>query len=194
MNKAILALAVLVLIPAAVPPAGEPEAIFAPTEGDRLIEKRISREIRGARKSVVVAIYQFTSKEIADALAAAKRRGVDVRVLVDTVQAGNGGLFADVLKLLSSAGVPIRKVYPEGVRFRRTNPKKNEGMRPKFHHKFCVVDGERVITGSYNWTVLADEENHENIVILPDPRIAARFSEQFDKVWKDEAITEPYQE
>ncbi len=169
-------------------PAPEPEVLFAPTGSDRAIEARVTTEIRAARKRVSVAIYQFTSKEIATALCNAKRQGVDVRLLTDGVQAASGTQQPEILALLEAAKVPVRKVYPMGVK--NKNAKESEAMRPKFHHKFCVIDSERVLAGSYNWTVLADEKNFENLLVLPNAKIAALYQEQFDKVWKDGTITE----
>lgn len=166
----------------------DPEVLFAPTKNERRLEKRIVKEIRAARRTALLAIYQFTSKEIADALASAKRKGVDVRVLVDGVQSAQGGLYGEVLKILESARVPVRKVYPKGVASKGF--REPEGTRPKFHHKFCVLDGERTITGSYNWTVLADEENYENLVILPGAKVGAKYAEEFERIWKDGTIAE----
>ena len=62
------------------------------------------------------------------------------------------------------------------------------GEAPKFHHKFCVIVGETVITGSYNWTVLADESNHENLLIVRDTETARKYTAQFEAVWADEGL------
>lgn len=186
-NKALPAWALLAAV-AAVGMISNPkngvDVLFAPTGDDRLIQKRLVREISSAKRRISVAIYQFTSRDVAQALANAKRKGVDVRVLVDGVQAEKmEGPWAEALEILEAAKVPIRRVVVPGDRG------KSEAMRPKFHHKFAVIDNDRVITGSYNWTVLADEENHENLIILGGTQVAARFQEQFEKIWKDEKLT-----
>jgi len=37
------------------------------------------------------------------------------------------------------------------------------------HHKFCVLDGRDVLTGSYNWTHRAAHHNEENLVLTTTP-------------------------
>jgi len=170
--------------------AGDPkeaaEVVFAPSGKDRALQRRVAREIGGAKRKVVAAVYQFTSKEIAQALVAARNRGVDVRVLVDGPQASSlRGGWAEALETVEAAKVPVRRVYPDGDKKSRST----EAGRAKFHHKFVVIDGERVLTGSFNWTVLADEENHENLVTMTG-KVAAKYGEEFDRVWKDDRIVE----
>jgi phosphatidylserine/phosphatidylglycerophosphate/cardiolipin synthase-like enzyme len=162
------------------------EVVFAPSGKDRALQKRVAREIGGAKKKVVAAIYQFTSKEIAQALVAAKNRGVDVRVLVDGPQAAalRSG-WAEALEMVEAAKVPVRRVYADGDKKSRST----DAGRAKFHHKFVVIDGERVLTGSFNWTVLADEENYENLVTMTG-KVAVKYAEEFDRVWKDERVAE----
>lgn len=186
MRGAVITACVLVLVVALSPVAQDrrtvADVLFSPTGSARLLERRISQELATARRRVVVAVYQFTSKPLAEALAQAKRRGVEVQVLVDGSQASNK-LFP--IETLLAAGIPVRTVWPDG---RKGGG--GEMFRPKFHHKYCVIDGERVITGSFNWTVLADESNHENLVIIADRGIAGQYVEQFDRIWKDTRITE----
>lgn len=167
---------------------GGVDVLFAPTGGKRLLEGRISREIGEAKRDIRVAIYQFTSVDLAQELASAARRGVDVRVLVDGVQSAQGGRYGEALRILAEAKVPVRKVYPEGLGAK--DRKRSEATRPKFHHKFCAIDGRTVIAGSYNWTVLADEENHENLLVIASKEAAGKYVERFEEIWKNTEITE----
>ncbi len=180
-------ISVLLLLLATVGDPKEPaEVIFAPSGKERALQKRVAREIGGAKKRVVAAIYQFTSKEIAQALVAAKNRGVDVRVLVDGPQsAALRGGWAEAIEMLDAAKVPLRRVYPDGDKKSRST----DAGRAKFHHKFVVIDGERVLTGSFNWTVLADEENYENLVTLTG-KVATKYADEFERVWKDDKVSE----
>lgn len=52
------------------------------------------------------------------------------------------------------------------------------------HHKFIVIDGEITVTGSYNWTVSADDDNFENIVIIFCREIAIAYTQEFERLWK----------
>jgi len=51
------------------------------------------------------------------------------------------------------------------------------------HHKFVVVDGKVLLTGSFNWTRSASEQNQENVLITSDPRLVAPFATEFDRLW-----------
>ena len=55
------------------------------------------------------------------------------------------------------------------------------------HHKFALFDRKITLTGSYNWTRGAAEQNAENILVTRDPKIARRYQEEFDRLWKQYA-------
>jgi phosphatidylserine/phosphatidylglycerophosphate/cardiolipin synthase-like enzyme len=52
------------------------------------------------------------------------------------------------------------------------------------HHKFAIFDRRIVVTGSFNWTRSATTENNENIVVIEDPAVVQRFSDEFERLWK----------
>ena len=94
-------------------------------------------------------MYGLTNAEIVDALLAAKRRGVDVALKLDKLESA-GKTQAVMITKLQAAGVPVE--VPTQVRH--------------LHHRFAVIDGRYVITGSFNWTENAERRNRENLVIL----------------------------
>ncbi len=51
------------------------------------------------------------------------------------------------------------------------------------HHKTFIVDGEIVITGSYNPTGAGSDKNDENVVVIYDKKLAGKYLEEFWKVW-----------
>jgi phosphatidylserine/phosphatidylglycerophosphate/cardiolipin synthase-like enzyme len=51
------------------------------------------------------------------------------------------------------------------------------------HHKFMVIDGEIVVTGSYNWSAAAEERNDENLVVIRDRGVAGAFEREFERIW-----------
>jgi phosphatidylserine/phosphatidylglycerophosphate/cardiolipin synthase-like enzyme len=51
------------------------------------------------------------------------------------------------------------------------------------HHKFMVVDGKIVVTGSYNWSYSAEEKNDENLIVVSSPDIARLYEAEFNRVW-----------
>ncbi|NHN58370.1 phospholipase [Halorussus sp. JP-T4] len=95
--------------------------------------------LRGADRRVLLAGYSFTSGRVADALAAASRRGVSVRVLVDAAPVG--GLPRREARLLDSLvarGVAVRVLGGSRARY-------------DFHHpKYAVVDDRALVT-TENW-------------------------------------------
>jgi phosphatidylserine/phosphatidylglycerophosphate/cardiolipin synthase-like enzyme len=49
------------------------------------------------------------------------------------------------------------------------------------HDKVMVPDAEVVITGSYNWTVAAEQENGENLLVIHDPQLAQVYTENWQR-------------
>jgi len=54
-----------------------------------------------------------------------------------------------------------------------------------FNHKFAVIDGRDVVTGSFNWTVNAERQNRENLVVLDCPELAQAFSAEWESIQRD---------
>ena len=50
------------------------------------------------------------------------------------------------------------------------------------HHNFVVIDGKRVVTGSFNYTKTAAESSYENLVVIESEEVAGKFLEEFDKI------------
>ncbi|HUL86401.1 MAG TPA: phospholipase D-like domain-containing protein [Actinomycetota bacterium] len=133
--------------------------------------------IGAAATSLDVAIYDFDAKEgasarIADALEAALRRGVAVRVVFNTERTDDAGaarpMHADPATI-EALDVPTRGVADEGA---------------LMHHKYVVRDGRDVWTGSTNWT--DDAFTREENVLLElagVPDIAAAYTENFEHLW-----------
>jgi phosphatidylserine/phosphatidylglycerophosphate/cardiolipin synthase-like enzyme len=127
-----------------------------------LIVDRIAK----ARESVQVQAYLFTDRRIANALLAARKRGVEVEVIGDAAQNGTGG--HPHLKALDRAGA---RVYLNG-------------MYAAAHDKVVILDGRSdgaaVITGSYNFTRSAQAKNAENVVVISGNRaVTDRFVDNF---------------
>lgn len=128
----------------------------------------VLKAIGEARSEILVAAYSFTSKPIATALLEAHKHGVKVRVVVD--QKANSGRYSAVT-FLANQGVPVRL----------------NGHYAIFHHKFMVIDGKALETGSFNYTAAAADKNAENALLLRDvPNLAAEYAQEWQRLW-DEA-------
>jgi len=113
-------------------------------------DKEIIALIDAAKIHVYFAIYTFTLPTIADALVAAKKRGVDVRGIIDSEQ-GSNSYGAPITTKLLAAGIPV------------VNEKHSTG-NGIMHIKLLVTDSAYAL-GSYNWTKSATEINDEILEI-----------------------------
>lgn len=115
-----------------------------------------------ARSSLHIEAYIFTSQPILKAVIAAQNRGVKVAVIMD---AGEARDKFSVLHSLLAAGVPtwIDAAYQIA------------------HNKIMIIDGETVITGSFNFTRSAEEYNAENLLVIRDQALAARYEANFQE-------------
>jgi len=144
-------------------PAGQViDVAFSPAAGS---EELILKAIGSARSSIGVAAYSFTSPVVSKALLSAKKRGVDVRVVVD--ENGNRSKASlGALNLLSSAGIPTRTVSRYAIH----------------HDKYMVIDKQTVQTGSFNYSKAAAKSNSENVIVIwNNPGVALTYL----KHWQD---------
>ena len=131
-----------------------------------MLRDRLLRAINLTKASIDLAIFDFTSGELAGALLAARERGVAIRVVADARQAQ--GKHSEI-PLLLERGVKVRLA--------RGN------ARGIMHHKFAIFDGKLLVTGSYNWTDSAERFNHENAIILDDPVVIGRYQVSFERLY-----------
>ncbi len=150
--------------------ASEMEILFSPEdECGRVILDRIN----GAEKSIELAMYYFTSRELARALVSAVKRGVKVRAFLD----GESALERySKAKFLEKNGVIVKLEKGEGL----------------MHNKFCIIDDALVITGSYNWTTSADLRNDENVMLVSSKEEVKAYRVQFEKYWRGDYPDKAY--
>ncbi|MGA0832502.1 MAG: phospholipase D family protein [Polynucleobacter sp.] len=135
---------------------------FSPPAG---AAKGLIRYLDGAKKSIQVMAYSFTYVEIAEALARAAKRGVEVQVIQDGPTAANN---FDVIPILLKVGVALRG---------------NKAHRI-FHNKVMIIDGDIVVTGSYNFTNSAEKSNAENMIVLRSATLAQQYYKNFISHWE----------
>jgi phosphatidylserine/phosphatidylglycerophosphate/cardiolipin synthase-like enzyme len=130
---------------------------FSPGGGctDAIVQK-----LAEAKSTVFVQAYSFTSEPIAQALVDAKKRGVTVSVVLDASQQSEPNGKANFL-----SHADIRTLI--------------DGAHAINHNKVMIIDNETVITGSFNFTIAAEEKNAENLLIIQDKTLAQRFTENW---------------
>lgn len=153
--------------------AVEIEVGFSPSGS---AEQLVLSSIASAKKTIHLAAYSFTSPRVVAALIAAKKRGVDVEVVVDHKHntMDTTGKAKAALNLLVNAKIPTGTVAVYAIQ----------------HSKYIVVDSLHVQTGSYNYSAGAATKNAENVVMLWN---APGVAKQFEDNWRDlKAQSQPY--
>ena len=149
--------AALVPVPRAQPDEPAWQVYFSPNHG---ATKAVVDALNSAKTTVRVQAYSFTSAPIAKALVEAHDRGVNVQVILDRKETGSKYSSAD---FVAHAGI---------VTF-------IDGMHAIAHNKVMIIDGVAVITGSFNFTTAAEQRNAENLLVIHDRPLAARYTENW---------------
>jgi phosphatidylserine/phosphatidylglycerophosphate/cardiolipin synthase-like enzyme len=114
-----------------------------------------------AKSEVLVQAYSFTSAPIAKALVNAHKRGVKVQVVLDKSQRTEK--YSSATFLFNSG---IRCFIDE--------------EHAIAHNKVMILDSQTVITGSFNFTKAAEENNAENLLVIHDADVAAKYARNWE--------------
>ena len=126
------------------------------------IENQVLSVLDKARVSIHVAMAWFTNQKIADKLVEKYKEGLDVKVV------------SFVHPVNSRFGVNIDSITHKVIRGTKGGT---------MHDKFCVIDNQIVITGSYNWSVTAENKNDENSNVIYDNDNASNYSVEFRRLF-----------
>ena len=135
------------------------EIYFSPKGG---CTDAIIREIGKAKNSVLVQAYSFTSAPIAKALLDAYKRKVKMEIILDKSQRTQKYSSAT---FFANHGIPI----------------KIDSAHAIAHNKVIIIDGETVITGSFNFTKAAEENNAENLLVVHDRKLAEGYTSNWEE-------------
>ena len=130
------------------------------------IQQIISSELLKSKKSIYVAVAWFTDISLLKILEDKAKQGIKVKILfvADDINNQSGIGFSN----LESLG---GKVFPLDS---------NELL---MHNKFCIIDNETVITGSYNWTNKAANNNLENVMLITGNfEVCEQYQNNFNKI------------
>ena len=127
---------------------------FSPKGG---CTEAVTEELGKARETVLVQPYSFTSAPIAKALVEAHQRGVRVEVLLDKSQR---------TERYSSATFLIHAGISTFI----------DARHAIAHNKVMVIDGQSVLTGSFNFTKAAEEKNAENLLFRKGKELASKYT------------------
>ena len=175
-------------------------------QGDDL-EALILTAIQGAQREILVAVQELSLPRVAEALVAAQRRGLRVAVVLENTYSTPWSSLnihdqaaldphqrhrvaqlaalrqGDAVAILRQGGVPLIDDTADGSR--------GSGL---MHHKFMVVDGRTVVTGSANWTLSCthgdfanpdSRGNANSLLVIDSQPLAQRFQAEFSELWGD---------
>ncbi|MFA6408589.1 MAG: phospholipase D family protein [Gammaproteobacteria bacterium] len=118
--------------------------------------------IYNAKKEILVQAFSFTNFPIAKALVAAQKRGVDVEILLDK-------------------SAIVEPMYTVDYCRKHNLPIKIDYLPDIAHNKVMIIDDEITITGSFNFTKAADQKNTENLLLIHDKILAAKYKNNWQK-------------
>jgi phosphatidylserine/phosphatidylglycerophosphate/cardiolipin synthase-like enzyme len=140
--------------------AGSIRVYFSPNGG---CTDAILSEINQAKTEILLQAYSFTSKPIAQALITAHKRGVKITAVLDK---SNRTQKYSAATLLKNPGIPVFIDDQHAIA----------------HNKIMIIDNRVVITGSFNFSLAAENKNAENLLILDDlPDLTRAYRENFQK-------------
>lgn len=150
----------------------DPVHVNDPANWQSSIEGRLIEKINAAQISIHIAAFEFNLTPVAEALVAAKQRGVDVRWVTDD----ESGLEADEepdrgqFAMLQNAGIEVR----------------SDDRSALMHNKFWIFDGQIVWTGSTNITENGIFKQDNNTIVIQSPELAAIYEREFQEMWDGE--------
>ena len=126
---------------------------------------RIVDLLNNATKYVYIPTFLITHKEISDAIVKAKKRGVDVKIIID---ANNVNIRNTKHTYFKNNAIPM----------------KAENYAGKLHSKSIIIDDEYVITGSMNFSNSGENKNDENMLVIRNNLLARNYKEFFLYLWR----------
>ena len=145
-------------------PGTRVDVAFSPEAG---AEALVLKVMDSAQRSLRLAGYSFTSPAVVRALVNARKRGVDVKVLLDD-RGNRGKASIAAMNLIAGADIPIRVISSYAIH----------------HDKYIVVDGRHTETGSFNYSQAAARSNSENVLVVwNDERVASSYLAHWDSRW-----------
>lgn len=149
----------------------------------------IAKTLNQATQSIDLALFVFSDQALVNSLEFQKAQ---LRALIEP-----SFMYRPYSEGLDMLGV----VLPDQCKLEARNrpwakPIKTVGV-PQLppgdllHHKFGVVDGQTVITGSHNWTEAANRGNDETVLVIQNPVVAAHYQQEFDRLYKSATLGIP---
>lgn len=146
----------------------------------------LASRLGGVKRTLDLSLFVFSAQNLADVLAELRQRHVRIRLLADPGFSSRS--FSEVLDLLG-VSLPDRHCLLESSNRPWRLPLEAVGTPrlaggDKLHHKFAILDGQRVVSGSFNWSPSAAHQNDETLLLIDSPQLARHFQVEMDRLWR----------
>lgn len=131
-------------------------------------DKKFLGLLKEAKKSIDGAFYDIENVEYAKAFSDAKKRGINIRLVTDTSNMKSGGQIKESIKILNDAKIEI----------------KDDKRSGSMHHKFMIIDGKTVLTGSTNLTTSSIYYHNNDTLIINSEKLAANYQAEFNRMFE----------
>ena len=131
---------------------------------DKSITNGILPLIRNSKNYIYIPAFIIIERQILDELILAEKRGVDVKIIADAL---NASAKHSKVKELRAAGIPV----------------KIENFAGKLHSKTMIIDNKYLILGSMNFSYSGENRNDENLIIIENPQAAIFYRNFFEYLW-----------
>lgn len=128
------------------------------------IEQKIINALNEAQAMIDICVAWFTNETLQKLLLKKKNEGCKIRVLIDANHTNK------------KHGVDLTPFDFKEIKASRC------GI---MHNKFCIIDNNIVIHGSYNWTTNAETKNNEEVSVTKnDVNMASKYTREFNNMWE----------
>ncbi len=125
--------------------------------------------INGATKSIRVKMFVFSDPAFLEAILAAKKRGIDVRVMLNAARRSGKSDNADTEQKLKAGGVSVLDSSPD---------------YDVTHEKSMIVDDKTAFVKSLNWQTGNLDGTRDYVVVTSHPHEVAEVTACFEADWK----------
>ena len=137
------------------------QIMFSPEDN---VVPNVLERIQNAESDIRFMAFSYTLDELGEAMRARAEEGVNIQGIFEV--RGSETEFSE-MPAMFCAGLDVRQ----------------DGNSFTFHHKVIIIDNHTVLTGSFNFSDNATNDNDENMLIIQDADFAAQYIAEFERAW-----------
>lgn len=176
--------------------ASRVEVQFSPSSRSKAWEESsnglIGKTLGNANQAIAMALFVFSDQTLVNRLELLHRKGVEFKTLIEPSFAYRS--YSEALDMMGVALAEECQFEPDNRPWQPAIATVGVPRMPPgdlLHHKFGVVDGQIVITGSHNWTDAANRGNDETVIVIHNPIVAAHYQREFERLYTNAVLGVP---